>query len=288
VKLKAPAKINIGLRLLRRLDNGYHEIETFIHTLEWGDEIQLEPSEDIHLDIIVAEDAPLPDSITAIPDDSTNLAWQAAESLMELTGISGAAITIEKRIPPGAGLGGGSSNAAAVLKGMLEMHNIRLESLELSKIALQLGADVPFFLKGGYALAEGIGETLTQIEPAADLPVVLTFPAVQISTEWAYRESNCTLTRKGQYREYQSSCRGLLELCSRQEVKNDLQKTAVEAHPEIAVHIAALHESGARFVSMTGSGSAVYGLFDNEMDAVAAARDLAADGFKTVRTILQY
>lgn len=287
MKFHAPAKINIGLRLLRRLENGYHEIETFLHTLGWGDEVELEPSEGIKLDIRVADDAPRPDSFSEIPTDSSNLAWQAAGALLETCGLPGVSITIIKRIPPGSGLGGGSSNAATVLMGMLELYNLQSESLELSETALKLGADVPFFLKGGFALAEGVGEYLTHIEPEASLPVIVTFPTVRISTEWAYGESNCTLTRTGHFREYQSSCRGLIEMCSRQELVNDLQITAVKAHPEIAVHIAALNESGARFVSMTGSGSAVYGLFDNEVDAVAAAENLAADGFSTVKTILQ-
>ncbi len=287
MKFRAQAKINIGLRLLRRLESGYHEIETFLHTLDWGDEVVLEPSEGIKLDIRVADDAPRPDSFSEIPGDSSNLAWQAAEALSEAGGLPGVSITIIKRIPPGTGLGGGSSNAATVLTGMLELYNLQSESLELGEIALKLGADVSFFLKGGYALAEGVGEKLTRIEPAAGLPVIVTFPPVRISTEWAYGESNCTLTRTGQYREYHSSYRGLIEMCSRQELVNDLQITAVEAHPEIAVHIAALNESGARFVSMTGSGSAVYGLFDNDVDAVAAAGSLAADDITTVRTILQ-
>ena len=207
--------------------------------------------------------------------------------MIPATGLPGVSITIIKRIPPGSGLGGGSSNAATVLTGILELYNLQSESLEIDEIALKLGADVPFFLKGGFALAEGVGENLTHIEPAASLPVILTFPPVGISTEWAYGESNCTLTRTGQFREYQSSYRGLIEMCSRQELVNDLQITAVEAHPEIAVHIAALNKSEARFVSMTGSGSAVYGLFDNDVDAVTAAGNLAADGFSTVRTILQ-
>ncbi len=291
MKFRAPAKINIGLRLLRRLESGYHEIETFLHTLDWGDEVELEPSEGIKLDIRVADDAPRPDSFSEIPSDSSNLAWQAAEALLEACGLPGVSITIIKRIPPGSGLGGGSSNAATVLMGMLELYNLQSESLELGETALKLGADVPFFLKGGFALAEGVGENLTHIEPAASSPVIVTFPPVRISTEWAYGESNCTLTRTGHFREYLSSCRGLIEMCSRQELVhelvNDLQITAVEAHPVIAVHIAALNESGARFVSMTGSGSSVYGLFDNEVDAVAAAGNLAADGFSTVRTILQ-
>ena len=287
MKFRAPAKINIGLRLLRRLESGYHEIETFLHTLEWGDEVELEPSEGIKLDIRIADDAPRPDAFSEIPSDSSNLAWQAAEALLKATGLPGVAVTIIKRIPPGSGMGGGSSNAATVLTGILELYNLPSESLDFDEMALKLGADVPFFLKGGFALAEGVGENLTHIEPAAGLPVIVTFPPVRISTEWAYAESNCTLTGTGQFREYQSSYRGLIEMCSRQELVNDLQITAVEAHPEIAVHIAALNESGARFVSMTGSGSAVYGLFDNDVDAVAAAGNLAADGFCTVRTILQ-
>ncbi len=287
MNLPAPAKINIGLRLLCRRDDGYHEIETFLHTMVWGDDIQIEPSDGISLEVRPAADAPRPESFDKIPSDSFNLAWQAAEAVIEAAGLPGVSIFIEKRIPVGSGLGGGSSDAATVLKGTLQLYGARLEPEELQRVALELGADVSFFLEGGFALAEGVGEKLTPIEPAQGTPIVLALPPASVSTRWAYMAANCTLTRPGRYREYLLYDRELIELCSREELSNDLQKAAVDAHPEIAAHLAALNDSGTCFTSMTGSGSAVYGLFDSEKDAAEAARKLAADGFCSVRSVLQ-
>lgn len=287
MNLLAPAKINVGLRLLGRRDDGYHEIETFLHSLAWGDTVRVEPADGIFLEVRSAPEVPRPQSVTEIPTDSSNLAWRAAEAVTKAAGLAGVSILLEKRIPAGSGLGGGSSDAAAVLKGTLQLYGARLPSEELSRLALKVGADVPFFLVGGCALAEGIGEKLTPVEPAGDTPVVLALPPVTVSTQWAYRAANCTLTREGHYREYLLSNRGLRELCSREDMSNDLQQVAVDAHPEIAAHLAAFEDSGAYFTSMAGSGSAVYGLFDSENDAVEAARRMAAAGFCTVRTILK-
>jgi len=287
VNLRAPAKINIGLRLLGRRGDGYHEIETFLHTLAWGDDVRVERSDRISLEVRIAEDAPVKEFFDEIPSDSSNLAWRAAEAAVDAAGLQGVSIVLEKRIPPGSGLGGGSSDAAAVLKGTLQLYGARLEREELQRLALELGADVPFFLEGGFALAEGIGEKLTPIETAAGIPVLLAFPPVSVSTQWAYREANCTLTRRGLYREYQSSYRGLIEMCSWEEIGNDLQIAVADAHPVIAAHLAALDESGTCFSSMTGSGSAVYGLFDSDNDAVEAARKMAAGGLCAVKTVLQ-
>lgn len=287
LKRPAPAKINIGLRLLKRREDGFHEIETIFHTLAWGDDLTLRPAEGISLEVRPAPDAPLPGSVSGIPADSNNLAWLAAERVVEAAGLPGVSVLLEKRIPPGAGLGGGSSDAAAVLKGTLELYGERYPEDRLREMALELGADVPFFLDGGCSLAGGVGEEITRLAPVTGVPVILILLPVAVSTPWAYGAAQYTLTREPKYRDYLNSCSDILELASRGDLENDLQEAVVEAHPEIAGNLAVLRASGAMYASMTGSGSAVYGLFETGSDAAGIARHFAAEDFITIETVLR-
>jgi 4-diphosphocytidyl-2-C-methyl-D-erythritol kinase len=286
VKHSAPAKVNLGLRLLRRREDGYHELETFLHTLRWGDELELERATGVQLELREASDNPLPGSTARVPVDDGNLAWRAAEAVMASTGCPGVCITLTKRVPPGTGLGGGSSDAAAVLKGLPALYGIDLVPERQQALALRLGADVPFFLAGGCALALGIGERLEPVAPAPGTPVVLAFPRAAVATAAAYRAANYTLTRTPDYPEYVKSHKGIRGIWSQVGLVNDLEAAVLPERPDIAAVIEALRSTDALLVSMAGSGSAVFGLYEEPDRAEAAARTLTAAGITTVRTEL--
>lgn len=286
MKRFAPAKVNLGLRLLARRPDGYHEIETILHTLDWGDDVFLEPSEGISLEVIASPGAPFPERISTIAADASNLAWRAAAAALEALHLPGVTLRLEKRIPPGTGLGGGSSNAAAVLLGVAELYGVEFGGDTAAVLARRLGADVAFFLRGGCALAGGIGDRLTQIEPASGTAVVIAFPPEAVSTSWAYQAANYLLTRSGEYEDYLKGIGGVMKLCSLDMLSNDLEPAVVSAHPAIAEHLSALRQTDPFFVSLTGSGSAVYGLYDDAAAADEACRRLAAMGVEAVRTTL--
>ena len=287
LSLHAPAKINLGLRILRRREDGYHELETILHTLAWGDEVHLERGEGIVLDVEAAPDAPRREDTARIPEGEENLAWKAARSVLEHTGVPGVRIRLIKQVPPGAGLGGGSSDAAAVLKGMDRLYGCGLSREGLGEMAAGLGADVPFFLEGGCVLAEGVGDRLTPLPAEPGTPVLLLFPDFGIETARAYQALNWNLTRPGTYREYLPSNSGPVRVCVEQGLENDLQQAVIEAYPRIRSLLERVRVEGAVYASMTGSGSCVYGLFDTMEGAREASRRLAAPDLDTVRTELR-
>jgi len=287
VRLTAPAKVNLGLRLLRKRADGYHEIETFFHTLAWGDELLIEPAGEIILNVVTAPDAAFPELLQEVPGDNTNLVWKAAGLLRKRRDIPGVAVTLMKRVPPGAGLGGGSSDAATVLKGMIDLFELDVSDEEMRDMALELGADVPFLLSGGCALAEGIGETLTSITPVADVPVLILLHPFMVSTQWAYDSAGFSEEKAGCYSGYLAERGDIADILSSIDLRNDLEEPVIKAYPDIIGSLSALRDSGAFFVSMTGSGSAVFGLFSINDDAAEAARKLVDRGFSVIETVLR-
>jgi 4-diphosphocytidyl-2-C-methyl-D-erythritol kinase len=180
LELLAPAKINLSLDVIARREDGYHLVEMVVQTIDLCDRIVLEETKSSELKLI----CPHP----YVPSGADNLAWQAAALLREEYGHPnlGATITITKNIPVAAGLAGGSTDAAAVLKGLNQLWRLNLPERELTKLALKLGADVPFCLRGGTALARGIGEELTVLPPPPKLWIILFKPNVGISTREVY------------------------------------------------------------------------------------------------------
>jgi 4-diphosphocytidyl-2-C-methyl-D-erythritol kinase len=287
VIIHAPAKVNLGLRLLRQREDGYHEIETFFHTLAWGDELSIEPSGSLSLTVVPARDAAFPRLLEGVPGDRSNLVWRAADLMMKRFDLPGAAITLTKRIPPGAGLGGGSSDAAATLRGMTELFRLDIPGSDLAVTAVELGADVPFLLAGGCALAEGIGEKLTPIEPLPGVPVVVVLHPCSIPTPWAYRAVGLKGEREARYRRYLDDVGSIAALLNCIDLRNDFEDPVIEACPDITDSLKALRDSGAFFVSLTGSGSAVYGLYTSERGAADAARRLGDNGLSVIETVLR-
>ncbi len=252
---KAHAKLNLGLQVMRRRPDGYHDINTVFVRIPLADEIEILPSAGISCQT-------RPD--LGIPQES-NLAYRAAELLRERFNIdSGASISIIKNIPHGGGLGGGSSDAASVLLALNEMWGIGAPAEELRAIGLQLGSDVPFFLSEGAAVACGRGEVLDYFQFALPYSVLLVFPDIHVSTAWAYQ----SLAQEGFGRpeiDFKKCLIGpvassdMLKDC----LVNDFELPVFAKHPEIGMIKKKLYEAGAVFALMSGSGSTVFALFDD-------------------------
>lgn len=181
--VKAPAKINLSLDVLYKRTDGYHELEMVMTTVDLADRLELELLND---DRIVIHS-----QTRFVPDDDRNLAYKAAKLLKDRFNIkSGASITIEKNIPVAAGLAGGSSDAAAVLRGMNKLWDLRLTLDELAELGAEIGSDVSFCVYGGTALAKGRGEIITPLPPPPNCWVVLAKPAIGVSTAEVYEHLN--------------------------------------------------------------------------------------------------
>lgn len=177
--IHAPAKINLALDVISKRPDGYHQVDMVMQSIELADQLTLEPAANIELSCDNPE----------IPKNETNLAWRAACLLQDLNGISkGVKIIINKNIPLAAGLAGGSADAAAVLIGLNELWDLGYSQLELMKLGLRLGADVPFCIMQGTARAGGIGEQLTQIDNRVKCKVLLVTPNIQVSTPVVYQK----------------------------------------------------------------------------------------------------
>jgi 4-diphosphocytidyl-2-C-methyl-D-erythritol kinase len=253
--IHAYAKINLGLRILRRREDGYHDLETVFHRVDIADEIEITPSETIVFHSIGTE----------VPADETNLCLRAARLLQNEHHVTrGAVIGLTKRIPVGAGLGGGSSDAASTLLGLNKFWDLHLAPEELLPLAAQLGSDVPYFLRPGSALATGRGEQLERF--VLDIPycIVAAYPGIHISTAWAY--SNIRPIQKKDNVSLKST---LLSSLQRPEtmqevIQNDFEQLAFSHYPAIAAVSRSLQKYGSFFTRLSGSGSAVFGLFENE------------------------
>lgn len=248
-------KINLALNVEGTMPNGYHQVKMVLQEISLSDRISIEfgrPS------------VTLQSNSSAIPSDSRNIAYRAAELFMEKTGCDGADIYIEKVIPSEAGLAGGSADGAAVLRAMNGHYGNPLTDAELADIGLKLGADVPFCLMGGCALAEGVGEILTPIQSKIKTDILIVKPDVGISTPFAYRR----LDEVGfNPVDVDSVVSALAEgdtakLCV--SMGNVFETVAREAAPEVFDIKADLIRSGAEGAMMSGSGTAVFGIFTNK------------------------
>jgi 4-diphosphocytidyl-2-C-methyl-D-erythritol kinase len=269
--VRSYAKINLGLRILRKRPDGYHDLETVFHRIHLFDEIDLLPTEG---------PLTLETDLTEIPTDSTNLCLRAAQLLKDRARTrSGAAMTLRKRIPVGAGLGGGSSNAAAVLLALKDLWSVRVEREELQTMALSLGSDVPYFLTKGSALATGRGDHLEAIQLNLPYWIVVVVPPVHVSTAWAYK--NLTLQ---DHRGEVSLGDHLQQTTTDHEkllpaLTNDFEPLVLSSYPIVLDSKQQLSRSGARHALLSGSGSAVFGLFPTEEAAREAMEGFSSDQF---------
>ncbi len=264
ITLKSPAKINLHLRVLHKRADGYHEIATFFHAIDLSDEMDFRLEErGIHLET----------SGHPVPSGEDNLAYRAAAILMEeYRPGKGVHITIRKRIPVAAGLGGGSSNAAAALSALNRLWNLKLKREKLFEHAASLGSDVPFFLSGPAALGRGRGEILSEVPPLGGIPLLLVIPRFQVTAAWAYSNLNLRLTKPV------DDISMIQSLAGKEKIEhwasllcNDLEPAVIERHPIIEQIKTELKSEGAQAVLMSGSGPAVFGLFKEESRARRAA-----------------
>lgn len=260
MKYFAPAKINLFLDVLNKRKDGYHNLSMIMQTIDLCDEIDIEKAEKISID----------SNKTDIPLNEKNLAWKVADLFFEYTKINGGCkIYLKKVIPDGAGLGGGSSDAAQALIALNEIYDTKLSNEQLKGIAVKIGADVPFFIDKGCCLAEGIGDILTPIENNTNPYVLVYKPEVSISTKWVYESLNLNNKKEKNKDE-------LIELLKAGNMKfydgifNVLEDVSITKYPEIEDVKNKFKNLGATNAMMTGSGSAVFAIFIDKIKAKEA------------------
>ncbi len=268
MKILSPAKVNLHLRVLRRRRDGYHDLATLMQQITLYDELTFSPRDN---------------GITlrcpggAVPEDDANIVYRAVDAIFTRTGCTaGVDITLAKHIPVAAGLGGGSSNAAATIMALNDLFTLHLSQSEMIGIGASLGADVPFFLFGTCAWAYGIGDRLETLPHG--MPVlwfVLLNPPLQVSTKTVYERLNLGLTNEEIHYSIPQFCtvtdvaRGL---------HNDLERVTFAIHPHLTQLKEALLRRGALGTLMSGSGPTVFGIFDDQENAACAAAALEGAG----------
>ncbi len=290
----APAKVNLLLRVLERGEDGYHRIETVLHALELADTLRLDfldgDSDELELEG-VAEGA--------LGPPEANLAVRAAEGFRRVlatrgTRLPGIRVHLSKRIPHGAGLGGGSSDAAAVLRGLNTLLEEALPQADLMRLGAGIGSDVPFFVSGAArAVAWGRGERVLELPALPPRDVLLAVPEPPISTDWAYgvlasrraREREAPARPRFGYREGPGPSDGPSDEWAgvRDEAQNDFEEALFPLRPEFALIKAALLGAGGGPALLCGSGAAVFGVFDDQ-DALERGASAVGGDVRVLRT----
>lgn len=263
--INAPAKINIGLDVLRRRDDGYHEVRMIMQSIRLFDRLTLtrtaEPG--IHLTT----------NLSFLPVNKDNLVYRSASLLMEEFGIDGGlSIHLEKRIPVAAGMAGGSTDAASCMLAINDLYDLGLNKRQLMKRGVRLGADIPYCVLKGTALSEGIGERLSTIPRMPDCYILIAKPGIHVSTRSVYSalELNDTMPHPDIDRMIHAmKQRDLEELC--RHMGNILETVTVPAHPEIDEIKRCMMANGALGSLMSGSGPTVFGIFD-DLDKAKSAK----------------
>ncbi|GAE88562.1 4-(cytidine 5'-diphospho)-2-C-methyl-D-erythritol kinase [Acetivibrio straminisolvens] len=267
ISLNAHAKINLSLDVIRKRQDGYHDVRMIMQSIDLHDEVVVETRD---TGIEVECDKPW------VPGGKDNIAYKAANLMMERYKIeSGVGIKIYKRIPVAAGLAGGSADAAAVIKGMNELFSLNLNEAELMNIGKQVGADVPFCIKGGTMLSEGIGEKLTKIPSFQGVDIVLVKPKVGVSTAWVY--NNLKLDKISSRPDTDLLIKAISEKdigCLAQNMGNVLETVTIEKYEVINDIKNELLRLGALGSMMSGSGPSVFGIFENGKKACLAYESL--------------
>jgi 4-diphosphocytidyl-2-C-methyl-D-erythritol kinase len=270
LRARCPAKINLMLRVLRRLDDGYHELDTVFQAVGLWDELELRPAESLRL---VCDDP-------AVPADESNLVLRAARALARSAGIErpGGEFRLRKRIPAQAGLGGGSSDAAGALLLAARAWRLGPAGSELADLAADLGADVPYFLVGGTARGRRRGDRISRLAPLEPTPILLGLPPFGIATQVVFREVAERLTLPGNDvtvpRLFGHKWRWEKDF---RLAVNDLEHVAFVRWPELERFRDALVETGSIRALLSGSGSTVFGVFETKSLCDAAAKRLAVE-----------
>lgn len=268
VTLKALAKINLGLDVLGRRENGYHDVRMVMQTIYLYDNVTMEKTEEagIHLEC----------NLFYLPVDENNIAYKAAKLLMDEFNIQkGVRIVLDKHIPVAAGLAGGSANAAAVLVGMNRLFSLGLSQKDLMERGVSLGADVPYCVMRGTVLAEGIGEILSPLPPLPKCCVLIAKPGISVSTKTVYEKLDSQEITE------HPDIDGILEGLDKQDLHkvassmgNVLETVTIGDYPMIEEIKDVMKETGALNAMMSGSGPTVFGIFDDRSKAKEAQQKL--------------
>ncbi len=261
MRLRAYAKVNLGLDVLRRREDGYHEVRMVMQTVGLYDNILLKK--------IKAPGIRINTNLFYLPGNENNLAYKAAKLLMDEFCLPGGLfIELQKRIPVAAGMAGGSADAAAVLYGVNRMYHLKLSKEELMERGVKLGADIPYCILRGTALAEGIGERLSPLPPMPGCHVLIAKPPVSVSTKFVYENLKLDgeLERPQIDMLIKSLGEGNLPMAASY-MGNVLESVTIPAYPVIARIKEAMMKEGALHAMMSGSGPTVFGLFEGEEQA---------------------
>lgn len=262
--INAPAKINIGLDVLRRREDGYHEVKMIMQSIRLFDKLTLTKTRRPGIQLTT--------NLHFLPVNEDNLVYRSAKLLMDEFHIEGGLnIHLEKRIPVAAGLAGGSTDAASCMLAINRLYNLELSKRQLMRRGVKLGADIPYCILKGTALSEGIGEKLTTIPKMPDCAILIAKPGIHVSTRFVY--SNLVLDKDTVHPDIDQMIeamreKDLYELCSL--MGNILETVTIPAHPEIAVIKECMKEHGAIGSLMSGSGPTVFGIFDDPDKATYA------------------
>ncbi len=274
--IDAPAKINLSLDILEKLPNGYHKVLMIMQAIPLFDKVTVEVCDGNGIAIFC--------DMAEVPTDERNSAHKAARLFMERTELNGKIkITIDKKIPAAAGMAGGSSDAAAVLKGLNEIFNKPLTTDEILSLCLKIGADVPFCYMGGCAISEGIGEILTPMEALKDAFLVIAKPDFEVSTKWVYENFKFENVIK------HPNTNAVIDSIKNGDIKgvaentaNVLESVTESEYPIISEYKTLMYEEGAVLSMMSGSGPTVFGIFNDESKgkkAYSELKKLTSDAF---------
>lgn len=278
LELNAYAKVNLGLDVLRRREDGYHELRMIMQTVDLYDTLTLEKTEE--------EGIAMTCNIDGLPCDESNLVYKSAKLMFEEYNLPGGiSMHLEKRIPMAAGMAGGSTDAAAVFNGMNELYDLNESKERLCELGVKIGADVPYCIVGGTALSEGIGELLTMLPNVPDCVVLIAKPDFDVSTKYVFENLHAnSLTYHPDIDAMADAIRAG-DLAGVVKVMDNVLETVTEAkYTEITDIKNVMKEHGAMRAMMSGSGPTVFGLYEEVKDAKAAAkvireRDLAKQVF---------
>ena len=275
ISLKAPAKVNLFLEILGKRDDGYHEIETIMQEIDLADSLQFEETQ---------EGVTLECNDKNIPANQDNLVCKAANLILEECGIKkGVLINLEKNIPVGAGLGGGSSDAATTLKALNSLWKVGLNNEELMEFAAKLGSDIPFFINGKTALCRGRGELITPVEVRNRMDYIILFPRVHISTETIYKNLKIDLTKKRKDVSFFLDALKYSEVVGISKLLfNRLEEVIFATYPDLLQVKSALESFDFCGLSISGSGSAFFGLCNDRHQAEVIKSKVESSGMGNV------
>lgn len=278
LRVSVPAKVNLWLEVLRKRDDGYHELSSLMVPVGIRDHLEVTVRRGTGIDLTCDH--------AELPMDERNLAWRAARLFLEAAGVKvGVGIHLRKNIPVGAGMGGGSADAAGVLLGLNRLLPGFLSMDRLHELALALGADVPFFLRGKPALATGIGERLERVDGLPAYPLLLVKPPFSVSTRWVYQSLKLTRGESRiNLRTFLASPWRLAEV-----MENDLESVTLREYPVLSELKEWILEQGALGALMSGSGPTVFGVFCERSRAeksVELVKEAWKDCWATVADVL--